>query len=369
MFRASYSEERQASHEMECLEPMYVIVPNLEAPMSIDHASYFEPQSVRISSSPQAESSYELLKRPPGLLAPQLCADVAVAPAAEQHPWLPGTADAAQIRSRISVSGMDEHKASAPAPKNVQAIQHSERQDVVHPFSKPLVPESLGQEVAELATLQMKGDSKKWWTSSRVPLTCPLSFFPICLLPYPPFKMRSQASKSFAYKLVDGKYMAMWIISTGKLTLCGRHLQPADIKALDEYISQCKLGCKFRPGRVLELEKEAIAAHLSQQERLEAANELTRLRTCAKTELVKLQQIQGNRLAQLHQQLKRRVASDEHTNVNGNQLSANRLRASSSSTAVTEASTTSFRRSESTASTRSGSTHSSSSLSPGTPPR
>merc|ERR1711970_958036 len=46
----------------------------------------------------------------------------------------------------------------------------------------------MGQEVARLA-LKSTSKNNRWWATSRKPLTCPLSHFPISLLPYPPFKL------------------------------------------------------------------------------------------------------------------------------------------------------------------------------------
>ncbi|CAE7727809.1 unnamed protein product, partial [Symbiodinium sp. CCMP2456] len=112
---------------------------------------------------------------------------------------------------------------------------------------------------------------------SRQQLMCPLTNFPIQLLPYPPFKLRTEPSKQSPHTLVDGKFLALQLIANGR---CGpgiRELLPADLTALDEYIQRCKLG-PFRPGVARGLAEEMATAP-TQAERVRAAKD-SRFRTC-----------------------------------------------------------------------------------------
>jgi len=136
----------------------------------------------------------------------------------------------------------------------------------------------------------------RWWASPDSDLVCPLTQFPIRLLPYPPFKLRLDANFSSGHCLVDGKFLAMQIIATGTYFAGGRDLTPSDVKALDDYIHRCKLGL-FRPGRLASLSEKARNA-TSPAQREKAAQDLEKLRTCARQELRKLRRIQENRMAQ-----------------------------------------------------------------------
>lgn len=138
--------------------------------------------------------------------------------------------------------------------------------------------------------------SARWWTRPEVRLLCPLTKFPIALLPYPPFKLRVDPQRSTPHRLVDGKFLAMHVIATGRFVACGRELLPTDMRALDDYVQWCKLG-PYRPGRALALAEEASAPFATR--RAEAARELELFRVAAKAELGKLRRIQENRLMQL----------------------------------------------------------------------
>jgi len=139
-------------------------------------------------------------------------------------------------------------------------------------------------------------DDARWWVRPHLKLTCPLTHFPISLLPYPPFKLRLDPEKPSPHCLVDGKFLAMRTIVTGKFMACGRELQTSDVNALDIYMQRCKLG-PFRPGRLLSLSKQAERARLP-KERIEAAKEVERFCSSARAELGKLRRIQFNRLQQ-----------------------------------------------------------------------
>ena len=141
------------------------------------------------------------------------------------------------------------------------------------------------------------GNDNRWWTRSRQQLMCPLTNFPIQLLPYPPFKLRTDPSKQNPYMLVDGKFLALQLIVNGRAGPGIRELLPSDLTALDEHIHRCKLGpCRPDVARGL---AEEMATAPNQAERARAAKELQKLRSKARSELGKLRRIQENRLAQL----------------------------------------------------------------------
>jgi len=141
------------------------------------------------------------------------------------------------------------------------------------------------------------GNDSRWWARSRKQLMCPLTNFPIQLLPYPPFKLRTEPSKQSPHTLVDGKFLALQLIVNGRSGPGIRELLPSDLTALDEYIQRCKLG-PFRPVVARGLVEETATAP-TQAERARAAKELQKLRSKTRSELGKLRRIQANRLAQL----------------------------------------------------------------------
>ncbi|CAK0894650.1 unnamed protein product, partial [Prorocentrum cordatum] len=137
----------------------------------------------------------------------------------------------------------------------------------------------------------------RWWSrpGPGLPLLCPVSEFPVCMLPYPPFKLRADPERAHPYSLVDGKFLAVHVIATGRLEACGRALAQADVAALDDYIHRCKLGPR-RVGRFVQLSAAAAAAAAAGQP---VGGELGRLQGEARAELAKLRRIQDNRLAQI----------------------------------------------------------------------
>jgi hypothetical protein len=168
----------------------------------------------------------------------------------------------------------------------------AESNKIIHTF---------GQEVAKLS-LKIAGHPNRWWTVSRFPLTCPLSGFPINLLPYPPFKLQLLAGKPNPNELVDGKFMALLLISTGNYTVNGRPLEDSEIMALGEHIQRCKLG-SFRPDHALALAKDACNPEASLEEQSRAVQALQQLQGAAKVELDKLRRIQEERLLKMYQKL------------------------------------------------------------------
>jgi len=166
---------------------------------------------------------------------------------------------------------------------------------------EPVLKEILGQDKQKGKGKEKAPGSVRWWTRPTSPLLCPLSGFPTCLLPYPPFKLRVDPARSAPHRLVDGKFLAMTCIVTGRYSACGRQLQASDISALDEYIHRCKLG-PYRPGRAVALAQQA-ANSATPEERETAAQDLEKFAASARTELGKVRRIQENRLAQIKQAL------------------------------------------------------------------
>lgn len=143
-----------------------------------------------------------------------------------------------------------------------------------------------------------QGSRARWWTKAEVPLLCPVTGFPVEMLPYPPFRFRMDPRRATPHRLVDGKSLALQLIVTGRFNACGRDLDYSDVEALDDYICRCKLG-SYRPGKALALAREAVSCEATLMERAQARLALERLTTAAWAELEKLRRIQQSRLAQL----------------------------------------------------------------------
>jgi hypothetical protein len=154
----------------------------------------------------------------------------------------------------------------------------------------------------KICQLPVGKKSSRWWTMSSRPLICPLTGFPINLLPYPPFKLRLQAHQPTPHALADGKFLALFLISSGSLVVNNRTLELSEVSAVGQYISRCKLG-PFRPELAFALAKDVQSPELSESERQRAAEELSQMRSAARSELGKLRRIQEQRLQQLQQQL------------------------------------------------------------------
>lgn len=86
----------------------------------------------------------------------------------------------------------------------------------------------------------------RWWTEMKE--VCPLSAFPVKLLPYPPFKF--QGTDGIRY--VDGTYLVLQVLVTWRFEALGRALTMEDVSALDNYMKRCKQG-RYRLARALEL--------------------------------------------------------------------------------------------------------------------
>jgi hypothetical protein len=159
------------------------------------------------------------------------------------------------------------------------------------------IGKSLAQQVA-LTALQRQANNNRWWASTKLPLVCPISNCPICLLPYPPFKLRLPAAYAGPHRLVDGKYLALMMIASGEMSACGHELQSSDVAALDVYMQRCKLG-SFRLKHARSLKSASISPTLPEEERERAASDLEKMRNSAQTELKKLQLIQKSRMVQV----------------------------------------------------------------------
>jgi hypothetical protein len=146
-------------------------------------------------------------------------------------------------------------------------------------------PQAQGIE-ADTDAFLSSSSSYRWWTQANAAMICPLSGFPINLLPYPPFKfhMRTEHTKEPPV-LVDGPFLVLQVLTTWKFEVLGRPLLVADVSSLDAYMKRCKLG-PFRLGRAMQL----LAAGTSESHR-----ELAQLRTQARKKLDNLRHVQNFR--------------------------------------------------------------------------
>jgi len=240
------------------------------------------------------EPSFEPSIAPPGLEAPVMDP---VLESQDQFFWPLGmmeALDAEQCVTHLDVMPEDPWMSNESYPKN-EVLPWSN-------FAQEFISNDLGQQAALKAALKAASNSKRWWTLSKYPSACPLTGFPINLLPYPPFKLCMQAGERFPHTLVDGKYLALQIMSSGSLFVNGRSLEQDEVIALSQYMHRCKLG-PFRPEHALQLAKDAKSPALEQHERCRAAQELSKLRAAAEAELIKLRRIQMQRLMHLQQRV------------------------------------------------------------------
>mmetsp|Transcript_47586 Transcript_47586/g.120909 ORF Transcript_47586/g.120909 Transcript_47586/m.120909 type:complete len:265 (-) Transcript_47586:11-805(-) len=134
------------------------------------------------------------------------------------------------------------------------------------------------------------GVESRWWSASN--RVCPLTGFPISMLPYPPFKLRDGAGTSF--ELVDGKYLALQLIVSGQVNIRGRKLQACDVTSLDGYMRRCKLG-PFRIATAAALQEKMRTASCHADKARDQLK-LEVLRTKALRALEKLRFIQKTRM-------------------------------------------------------------------------
>lgn len=125
----------------------------------------------------------------------------------------------------------------------------------------------------------------RWWT--EVKDVCPMSGFPVNLLPYPPFKFQVNCKgPKENIRLVDGPFLVLQVLTTWQFEALGRPLTKEDINQLDAYMKRCKLG-PFRLSRALEMANQGTD---------NASQELQSLRVRARRRLEGLKHIQRVRL-------------------------------------------------------------------------
>jgi len=170
-----------------------------------------------------------------------------------------------------------------PESRSKEALMEA----TLRPFLQAVVGKSYGQ--------------TNWWRNNHktTPLLCPLTAFPICLLPYPPFKLYMKGSPCSLRHSVDGKFLALRGIATGRFVACGQELDAFQISKLDAHVSHCKLG-KCRPSHAIALALEASHGATA-ADRDTANEELSRFVAQARDELRKLMAIQHKRLLQINQ--------------------------------------------------------------------
>jgi len=127
----------------------------------------------------------------------------------------------------------------------------------------------------------------RWWT--QLPDVCPITHFPVSMLPYPPHKLPMGQKR---YVLVDGFFLALQVLETWNFeVLRGRVLVNEDLRELDNYMKRCKLG-SFRlchaaslkaRGNCVEAQLELKAVRKSAGERLRTL----RLIQCKRTRPLK----------------------------------------------------------------------------------
>jgi len=164
-----------------------------------------------------------------------------------------------------------------------------------------LARSDFGMEVARLS-LKQSMKANRWWTMLRLPLVCPVSGFPINLLHYPPFKLRERAADPNPHSLVDGKSLALLLLSNGSLNVNGRSLERSEVDALGEHNRRCKVG-PYRFNEALNLLSKAQDEGLLENERAEAVNMFSKIQVFASCDLANLQCMQEQRLLQLHDQM------------------------------------------------------------------
>mmetsp|Transcript_72521 Transcript_72521/g.125830 ORF Transcript_72521/g.125830 Transcript_72521/m.125830 type:complete len:383 (+) Transcript_72521:54-1202(+) len=228
------------------------------------------------------DATYLSIAPPPGLL-PEEVVGTNKAWGGVEHPQKPKCLQQAQEEISIDQTG------TLQEPMAETAID-------CEPAHK-----ELGMEVARLS-LKQSAQSNRWWTMPRYPMVCPLSGFPVNLLPYPPFKLRQTAADPNPHSLVDSKFFALLLISSGSLNVNGRCLEQSEVDALGKHIHRCKLG-SHRPDIAFSLAEKAQDEGLTECQRADAMQALGKMRAAAKCELGKLRRIQEQRLFQLHDKL------------------------------------------------------------------
>lgn len=133
-----------------------------------------------------------------------------------------------------------------------------------------------------------------WWKDIASQELCPLTGFPLSLLPYPPFRFRLDPNNPENCQSVDAKYLVLQVIASGNLEACGRNLVDSDVVALDQHMRRCNLG-RFRLSNLIKLQKDVAGAQ-SSEERALAQQVLLSEQENARKQFRKLQHIQNHRL-------------------------------------------------------------------------
>jgi len=128
-------------------------------------------------------------------------------------------------------------------------------------------------------------EQPRWW--GNVPDVCPITTFPVCLLPYPPFRFPTPGRKE-RFVLIDGGYLVARVLAQWDFQALGRTLDDNDMQKLDAYIRRCKLG-RFSLTRALRLFSLGTT---------QAAQEVSRMRRAAASKLKHLQHVQKMRQSQ-----------------------------------------------------------------------
>lgn len=229
----------------------------------------------------------------------------------------PDTSPAHRIQQGYGPSGMpkDSHPMYIPEPSFEQC--HEEVFDDGDGVTlKPMANTDMycgrphadvGMEVARLTFKQsVKADC--WWTALGKPSVCPLSGFPINLLSNPPFILRQRTPDPTVHSLVDGKYLALMLIASGRPVVKGHRLELPEVRALGEHNRHIKFG----PHRLdVALNLLIMVQDANQNDRAESFQVLRMMQAAAQYELDKLQRFQGQVLLQLRAQLSSSAEVDE----------------------------------------------------------
>mmetsp|Transcript_66817 Transcript_66817/g.168730 ORF Transcript_66817/g.168730 Transcript_66817/m.168730 type:complete len:461 (-) Transcript_66817:79-1461(-) len=244
-------------------------------------------QNTFISVSPRCPSQK---RRSHSLPAPKANAFMSMTEAGRLEFTL-GTPGIGQENPHTPSAGVEDIKSvSDPEPARRKRRRRPHRSSGTPPAQSDVKASSSSSQVGFDAssgkvsrTSPGKGElGHRWWAS--VMDVCPVSHFPVSMLPYPPFKCPA-APPAKGYVMVDGAFVVMKVISTWQFKLLGRTMDQAVIEDLDKYMRRFKLG-PFRLSRALEL------FHLSTHD---ARQEFTALRRLAARRLARLEFIQAAR--------------------------------------------------------------------------
>mmetsp|Transcript_42214 Transcript_42214/g.106320 ORF Transcript_42214/g.106320 Transcript_42214/m.106320 type:complete len:169 (+) Transcript_42214:70-576(+) len=134
-------------------------------------------------------------------------------------------------------------------------------------------------------------EAQRWWT--RTQRICPVTNFPISMIPYPPFRLRFRAEPG--HDLVDGKSLALQLIIGERTEVRGYELQASDVPELDRYMQRYQLG-RWRLSTDEAL-REQVQTARNPMARLQAQLKRERYQVDARRELVRLRAIQRARLS------------------------------------------------------------------------